>query len=78
MTAELLSGSELVMQRVKLRQESCSTVELSVLTVPPQARTVMKSGAATMVFDRVRDAETGSAYRIAAMHEVAEIGHVAA
>ncbi len=78
MTTELLPGSELVMQRVKLRQESCSTVELSVLTVPPQARTVMKSGAATMVFDRVRDAETGSAYRIAAMHEVAEIGHVAA
>ncbi len=77
-TAEILPGSELDMQRVKLRQECCRTVELGVLTVPPQARTVMRSGAATMVVDRVHDAETGSACRIAAVHQVAEIGHVAA
>ncbi len=31
-----------------------------------------------MVVDRVRDAEIGSACRIAAVHQVAEIGHVAA
>ncbi len=54
------------------------TEELSVLTVPPQARTVVRSGAATMVVDRIRDVETGSTYRIAAVHQVAEIGHVAA
>ncbi len=66
------------MQRVKLRQEYCRTVELGVLTVPPQERTVMRSGAATMVVDRVRNVETGSACRIAAVHQVAEIGHVAA
>ncbi len=78
MTTEILPSSELVMQIVKLRQECCRTVEFSVLTVPPQARTVMRSGAATMVVDRIRDGETGYAYRIAAMHQVAEIGHVAA
>jgi hypothetical protein len=66
------------MQRVKLRQECCRTVKLGVLTVPPQARTVMRSGDATMVIDRVRDVETGSACRIVAVHHVAEIGHVAA
>ncbi len=54
------------------------TVELDVLMVPPQTIAVMRSGAATMVVDRVRDAETGSACRIAAMHQVAEISHVAA
>ena len=78
MAAEILPGSELVMQRVKLRQECCRTVELGVLTVPPQARTVVRSEAATMMADRVRDVETGSACRIAAVHQVAEIGHVAA
>ncbi len=78
MTAELLSGSELVIQRVKLRQECCRTVELSVLTVPPQARTVLRSGAEKIGVDRVHHAETGYASRIAAMHQVAEIGHVAA
>jgi hypothetical protein len=31
-----------------------------------------------MVFERVRDAEIGSACRIATVHQVAEIGHVAA
>ena len=31
-----------------------------------------------MVFDRVHDTATGSACRIAAVHQVAEIGHVAA
>ncbi len=78
MTAVLLPGSELVMQRVKLRQECCRMVELGVFTVPPRARTVMRSGAATMVVDRVRNVETGSACRIAAVHQVADIGHVAA
>jgi hypothetical protein len=57
-TAKLLPGSELVIQRVKLRQECCRTVELGVLRVPPQERTVMRSGAATMVVDSVHDAET--------------------
>ncbi len=38
----------------------------------------MKSGVATMVVNRVRDAETVSACRIAAVHLVAEIGHVTA
>ncbi len=66
------------MQRVELRQGCCVAMELSVLTVPPQARTVMRSGAATIVVDRVRDVETGYACRIAAVHQVAEIGHVAA
>ena len=78
MTAERLPGSELVIQWVKQRQECCRTVELSVSTVPPQARTVMRSGAATMVVDRVHDGEIGSACRIVAVHQVAEIGHVAA
>ncbi len=76
MTAELLPGSELVMQRVTLRQGCCRTVELGVLTVPPQATTVMRSGAATIVVDRIRNAETGYACRIAAVHQVAEIGYV--
>ncbi len=71
-------GSEPVMQLVKLHQECCRTVELSVLTVPPQARTVMRSTAATMVVDRVHDFETGSACRIAPVHQFAEIGYVAA
>jgi hypothetical protein len=31
-----------------------------------------------MLVDRVYDAETGSACRIAVVHQVAEIGHVAA
>ena len=53
-------------------------VELGGLTVPLQARTVMRSGAAMMVVDIVHDVETGSACRIAAVHQVAEIGHVAA
>ncbi len=78
MTTELLPGSELVMQRVKLCQDCCRTVELGVLTVPPQARTVMRSGDETMLVDRVHDAETGSACRIAAVHQVAEIDYVAA
>jgi hypothetical protein len=78
MTAELLSGSERVVQRVKLSQGCCRTMELGVLTVPLQTRAVMRSGAATMVVDRVRDAETGSACRIATVHQVVEIGHVAA
>jgi hypothetical protein len=53
-------------------------VKMSVLMVPPQARTVMRSGAATMVVDRVRDTETGYACRIAAVHQVAQIGQVTA
>jgi hypothetical protein len=53
-------------------------VELGVLTVPPQAIAMMRSGAATMVIDRIRGAEIGSACRLAAVHQVAEIGHVAA
>ncbi len=48
------------------------------MTVPPQARTVMRSGAATIVVDRIRDAEIGYPCRIAPVHQVAEIGHVAA
>jgi hypothetical protein len=78
MTTELLTASELVMQRVKLHQGCCKTVELGVFTVPPQSKPVMRSGAAMMVIDRIHDAETGSACRIAAVHQVAEIGHVAA
>jgi hypothetical protein len=38
----------------------------------------MRYGAATMVVDRVHDAETGSACSIAAVNQVAEIGLVAA
>ena len=78
MTTEILPGSELVIQRVKLRQECCRMVELGGLMVPPQTRTVMRSGAATMVVDRIHDTETGSACRIATVHLVAEIGHVPA
>ncbi len=78
MAAELLTGSEPVMQKVKLRQACRRTVELSVLTVPPQERTVMRYGAATVVTDRDNDAETRFACRIAAVHQVAEIGYVAA
>ncbi len=78
MTTELLPGSKLVMQRVKLSQECCRTVELSVFTVPPQTRTVMRSGEAIMGVDSVRDADTGSACRIATVLMVVEIGHVAA
>ncbi len=37
----------------------------------------MRSEAATMVADRVRDVETGSACGIAAVHQVAELGYVA-
>jgi hypothetical protein len=78
MTAEILPGSELVIQWVKLRQECCRTVELGVLAVPPQTRPVMRSGAATILVDRVRDVETGSACGIAAVHQVAEIDYVVA
>ncbi len=38
----------------------------------------MRSGAAIMGVDRVRDVETGYACRVATVHQVAEIGHVAA
>jgi hypothetical protein len=38
----------------------------------------MRSGAATMVVGRIRDADTGSACRITAVYQVAEIGYVAA
>ena len=78
MTTKLLPGSELVIQRVKLHQGYCRTVESGVLTVPPQTIATMRSGAATIVVDRVHDVETGSACRIAPVHQVAEIGHVAA